>query len=105
MTEQYVHEIVSQNFRMSEIEAAWLRLALPELDGDVDRAGAIAARYRQAAPRPALAGRPPGPRLPSRRVSQPPTATRRVRALEAARRRPPRSTTRWRSPSNRPTAT
>ena len=28
MTAQYVHEYVSQNFRMSEVEAAWLRLAL-----------------------------------------------------------------------------
>ena len=37
MTTQYVHERVSQNFRMSEIEAAWLRLALPELTADVDR--------------------------------------------------------------------
>ena len=28
MSGQYVHEAVSQNFRMSEIEAAWLRLGL-----------------------------------------------------------------------------
>jgi len=50
MTEQYVHEDVSQNFRMSEIEAAWLRLALPELAGDVDRRRSIVAAYRRAAP-------------------------------------------------------
>ena len=50
MTELYVHEVVSQNFRMSEVEAAWLRLALPELDEDISRRRAIAAAYRQAAP-------------------------------------------------------
>ena len=50
MTTQYVHEAVSQNFRMSEIEAAWLRLALPTLAADVDARRAIAARYRSAAP-------------------------------------------------------
>ena len=33
MTQQYVHEAVSQNFRMSELEAAWLRLGLPSLGG------------------------------------------------------------------------
>ena len=38
MTEQYVHVEVSQNFRMSELEAAWLRLQLPSL-GDRQRAG------------------------------------------------------------------
>ena len=31
MTEQYVHVDVSQNFRMSELEAAWLRLQLDDL--------------------------------------------------------------------------
>ena len=50
MTAQYVHEAVSQNFRMSEIEAAWLRLALPALAGDNERRRAIAAHYRAAAP-------------------------------------------------------
>jgi dTDP-4-amino-4,6-dideoxygalactose transaminase len=50
MTEQYVHEDVSQNFRMSEVEAAWLRLGLPHLTGDVDRRRAIVATYRSAAP-------------------------------------------------------
>jgi dTDP-4-amino-4,6-dideoxygalactose transaminase len=48
MTAQYVHEFVSQNFRMSELEAAWLRLALRELSKDVARRRAIVARYRQA---------------------------------------------------------
>jgi len=50
MTDQYVHEWVSQNFRMSEIEAAWLRLALPELAHDVNRRRAIVRGYRHAAP-------------------------------------------------------
>ena len=50
MTAQYVHELVSQNFRMSEVEAAWLRLALRELTTDVARRRSIVARYRQAAP-------------------------------------------------------
>jgi dTDP-4-amino-4,6-dideoxygalactose transaminase len=50
MTSQYVHEVVSQNFRMSEIEAAWLRLALPTLAADNDRRRAIVAHHRAAAP-------------------------------------------------------
>lgn len=50
MTEQYVHEAISQNFRMSELEAAWLRLGLPVLDDDVAARRRIAARYREAAP-------------------------------------------------------
>ena len=49
-TGQYVHEVVSQNFRMSEIEAAWLRLGLPTLAADVDARRSIAARYRAVAP-------------------------------------------------------
>lgn len=48
--EQYVHVDISQNHRMSEIEAAWLRLQLPGLrDGNCRRAE-IATRYHQAAP-------------------------------------------------------
>jgi dTDP-4-amino-4,6-dideoxygalactose transaminase len=50
MTEQYVHTEISQNFRMSELEAAWLRLALPDLAAGNARRRAIAARYAQAAP-------------------------------------------------------
>jgi dTDP-4-amino-4,6-dideoxygalactose transaminase len=50
MTEQYVHEAVSQNFRMSELAAAWLRLSLPDLAADVARQRHIAATYRRAAP-------------------------------------------------------
>ncbi|MEX1106741.1 MAG: DegT/DnrJ/EryC1/StrS family aminotransferase [Ilumatobacteraceae bacterium] len=50
MTEQYVHEDVSQNFRMSEIEAAWLRMGLGDLAAGNDRRREIAARYREAAP-------------------------------------------------------
>ena len=50
MTAQYVHESVSQNFRMSELEAAWLRIGLRGLDEGNARRRAISARYRQAAP-------------------------------------------------------
>lgn len=50
MTQQYVHEWVSQNFRLSELEAAWLRLGLPALADDVAARRLIAARYRAAAP-------------------------------------------------------
>lgn len=50
MTQQYVHELVSQNFRMSEIEAAWLVLAFDDLEPDNRRRRAIADRYRVAAP-------------------------------------------------------
>ena len=50
MTEQYVHESVSQNFRMSELESAWLRLALGELAAGNERRRLVAARYRAAAP-------------------------------------------------------
>jgi dTDP-4-amino-4,6-dideoxygalactose transaminase len=50
MTAQYVHELVSQNFRMSDVEAAWLRLALADLTADIERRRAIVTRYRQAAP-------------------------------------------------------
>jgi dTDP-4-amino-4,6-dideoxygalactose transaminase len=50
MTEMYVHEEVSQNFRISELEASWLRLGLPSLHAGNTRRRAIAARYRAAAP-------------------------------------------------------
>jgi dTDP-4-amino-4,6-dideoxygalactose transaminase len=50
MTDQYVHESVSQNFRMSEVEAAWLRLALVDLATDVAQRREIVGRYRGAAP-------------------------------------------------------
>lgn len=50
MTEQYVHESVSQNFRMSEIEAGWLRLQLDGLAAATERRRAIARHYREAAP-------------------------------------------------------
>ena len=50
MSELYVHDYVSQNFRMSELEAAWLRLALTELKTDVERRRSIVAQYRKAAP-------------------------------------------------------
>ncbi len=50
MTELYVHTEVSQNFRMSELEAAWLRLLLPDLAAGNARRREIVARYRAAAP-------------------------------------------------------
>jgi dTDP-3-amino-3,4,6-trideoxy-alpha-D-glucose transaminase len=50
MTAQYVHDEVSQNFRLSEIEAAWLRLGLPHLATWNGRRRDIATRYREAAP-------------------------------------------------------
>ena len=70
MTAQYVHEQVSQNFRMSELEATWLRLALKDLTADIERRRSIVGRYRQSAPGPALAIRPRRPCLPSRCLSQ-----------------------------------
>ena len=50
MTQQYVHVEISQNHRMSELEAAWLRLQVPHLGADTRRRRTIAARYREAAP-------------------------------------------------------
>ena len=50
MTELYVHTEISQNFRMSELEAAWLRLGLEQLRADNARRYEIASRYRAAAP-------------------------------------------------------
>jgi len=50
MTEQYVHNAISQNFRLSELEAAWLRLLLPELPAANRRRAEIARAYRAAAP-------------------------------------------------------
>jgi dTDP-4-amino-4,6-dideoxygalactose transaminase len=48
--QQYVHVAVSQNHRMSELEAGWLRLQLGDLAAANQRRAAIAARYRDAAP-------------------------------------------------------
>jgi dTDP-4-amino-4,6-dideoxygalactose transaminase len=50
MTEQYVHEDISQNFRMSEIGAGWLRTQLSALTTATQRRRSIARRYRAAAP-------------------------------------------------------
>jgi dTDP-3-amino-3,4,6-trideoxy-alpha-D-glucose transaminase len=50
MAEQYVHVERAQNFRMSEIEAAWLRLLLRSLPAATERRRAIAASYRATAP-------------------------------------------------------
>jgi dTDP-4-amino-4,6-dideoxygalactose transaminase len=50
MAEQYVHVEVAQNARISELEAAWLRLVLPGLVEGNRRRASISARYRAAAP-------------------------------------------------------
>ncbi len=50
MTEQYVHVDISQNFRMADLTAVWLRLALDELESDVKSQRDIARQYRTAAP-------------------------------------------------------
>lgn len=50
MEAAYQHTDVSMNFRMSEIEAAWLRIVLVGLDDDIRTRRAIADRYRIAAP-------------------------------------------------------
>ena len=50
MTEGYVHVDVSQNFRMSELEAAWLRIQLPHLAAGNRRRAEIARHYRSVAP-------------------------------------------------------
>ena len=64
MADQYVHVDVGQNHRMSELEAAWLRLQLTGLRDDNARRAAIARRYRAIGARARLAGRPHRPRLP-----------------------------------------
>jgi dTDP-3-amino-3,4,6-trideoxy-alpha-D-glucose transaminase len=46
----YVHTVVAGNARMSEIEAAALRVGLRHLVAQNDRRRAIAARYREVAP-------------------------------------------------------
>lgn len=48
--ERYRHTMISQNFRMSELEAAWLLLGLDELDADVDRRRRIAEHVHAGAP-------------------------------------------------------
>jgi dTDP-4-amino-4,6-dideoxygalactose transaminase len=50
MTHDYEHPQVSQNFRMSELEAAWLRLVLADVGADNVRRRAIVAAYRAAGP-------------------------------------------------------
>jgi dTDP-4-amino-4,6-dideoxygalactose transaminase len=50
MTEQYVHVDISQNFRMSELEAAWLALQLPHLGDDNRRRADIARHYHLGSP-------------------------------------------------------
>ena len=49
-SEQYVHIEVSQNHRISEIEAAWLNIVLSQLEEGNQRRRDIAARYQLANP-------------------------------------------------------
>ncbi|MGE0880842.1 MAG: DegT/DnrJ/EryC1/StrS family aminotransferase [Acidimicrobiia bacterium] len=46
----YFHVEISMNFRMSELEAAWLSLLLPSLDASNARRREVARAYRAAAP-------------------------------------------------------
>jgi dTDP-4-amino-4,6-dideoxygalactose transaminase len=50
MAAMYEHVYISQNFRMSEIESAWLRLLLPDLAAANARRRTAADAYRAAAP-------------------------------------------------------
>jgi dTDP-3-amino-3,4,6-trideoxy-alpha-D-glucose transaminase len=50
MTQLYRHVEISQNFRMSELEAAWLRMQLSNLGAATARRRQIAAHYRDRAP-------------------------------------------------------
>ncbi len=59
MESQYRHVDRSQNHRMSELEAAWLRLHLPLLDRGNARRREIARHYREVAPQ--LAWQPDHP--------------------------------------------
>jgi dTDP-3-amino-3,4,6-trideoxy-alpha-D-glucose transaminase len=47
----YRHTTISQNFRMSELEAAWLTVAMDDLDADLARRRAVAATIRLATPK------------------------------------------------------
>ena len=100
VTEQYVHVDVSQNFRMSEIEAAFIRLQLARLDVDNSRRRAIARHYRLAAPN--LRWHEDHPDHVFHLCVLRAVERDRVRAeLEAAGARP-RCTIRWRSRSSPP---
>ena len=68
MTEQYVHVDISQNLRMSELEAAWLRLQLPDLAADNAPAGRRSPGAT-ARPRRDCAGRPTTPTTSSTSAS------------------------------------
>ena len=104
MTEHYVHVDVSQNFRMSELEAALAAAAAARARRPTTRRrAAIARHYRAAAPHlrwqadhPATCSTCASPGRRSRRGASRSSVGRASR---------PRCTTRWRSPSSRRTAT
>jgi dTDP-3-amino-3,4,6-trideoxy-alpha-D-glucose transaminase len=50
LTGRYEHVVVAGNSRLSEVEAAALRVGLTRLEGQNARRRAIVARYREAAP-------------------------------------------------------
>jgi dTDP-4-amino-4,6-dideoxygalactose transaminase len=50
MAEQYVHVEIAMNARLSELEATWLRLALPHLGAWNARRAEVARTYRAAVP-------------------------------------------------------
>ena len=91
---QYVHVDVSQNHRMSELEAAWLRLQTPTLrERQRAETGDRSAVPRRRA-QPALAGRSRPPRrAPVRGARRRPRRVPRRRSPSVASR--PVCTTRW----------
>jgi len=50
LTHDYLHEEISQNFRISELEAGWLRICLPDVRAGNARRREIAEHYRRQAP-------------------------------------------------------
>jgi dTDP-3-amino-3,4,6-trideoxy-alpha-D-glucose transaminase len=50
MREQYVHTEIAMNSRLSELEAAWLRITLPGLAAGNERRRAIASHYETELP-------------------------------------------------------
>ena len=83
MTEMYRHVDVSQNFRMSELEAAWLRLQLPSVGHGHGAATADRRPLPRRRPAPRLAAGPPVARVPPLRVPGAATVTPRAALADA----------------------